>query len=75
MGPLVSATPVLNTVANGRECLPILTLGCPCENWIRQIDGLSGSDDINLTICAGRAAPNSPVRCHGCHIPNADTFY
>jgi len=60
--PLVSATPILSTVANGRRHPPILTLECPCENWTRQIDGLPGSDDINLIVCAGRAAPDSPVR-------------
>jgi hypothetical protein len=62
MRPSVSAAPILNTVANRRIRPPILTLGCPCENWKRQIDGLSGSDGINLIVCAGRAAPDSPVR-------------
>jgi len=61
--PLVSATPILSTIANdGRRCRPILTLECPCENWTRQIDDLPGSDDIHLIVCAGRAAPDSQVR-------------
>ena len=72
--PLVSAPPILSTMANGRRCLPILTLGCPCENWIHQIDGVSGSDDINLIVCAGRAAPDSQVRCHGYYLVNASIF-
>jgi len=69
--PLVSATPILNTVANGRRCLPILTLECPCENWIRQTDGLPGSDDTILIVCAGRVTPDSSVRCHGYHLLDA----
>ena len=60
--PLVVTAPDLSTVANRRICPPIITLGCPCENWKRQIDGLPGSDDINLVVCAGRAASGSPVR-------------
>lgn len=52
--------------ANHRRCRPILSLGCPCENWKRQIDGTSlpDSDVINLRVCAGRASPESPVRCN-----------
>ena len=74
--PLVPATPgpILSTVANGRKCPPILTLECPCENWIHQLGGLPGSADIKLIVCAGRAAPDSPVRFHGYHMPHATTF-
>jgi len=72
--PLVSVTPILSTVANGRRCPPNLTLECPCENWIRQIDGLPGSDDINIIVCAGRTTPDSPVCCHGYHMLSADAF-
>jgi hypothetical protein len=60
--PVVSATPILSTVANDRRCPSILTLECPCENWRRQVDNLPGSDDINLIVCAGRAAADSSVR-------------
>ena len=74
MRPVVSATPILSTVVNGRRCRPYVTVECPCENWIRQIDGLPGSDDIHLIVCGGRASPDSPVRCHGYHILNAGTF-
>ena len=72
--PLVPATPILSTVANGRKCPPILTLECPCENWIHQIDCLPGPDDINLIACAGRDAPDSAVRYHGYHMPLAAAF-
>ena len=60
--PRVPAAPVLSTVANRRICPPSIALECPCENWKRQIDGLSGSNDINLIVCAGRAAPDNLVR-------------
>ena len=60
--PLVSAAPVLSTVANRRICPPSIALECPCENWKRQIDGIPGSDDINLIVCSGRAATDDPVR-------------
>jgi len=72
--PLVSVTPILNTVANSRRTRPILTLECPCENWVHQIDGLPGSNDINLIVCAGRAIPDSPVRCRRCHMLNFGAF-
>jgi len=72
--PPVSFTPILSTVANGRRCPPIITLECPCENWMRQIDGLPGSDDINLIVCAGRATPDCPVRCRGYRILNVGAF-
>ena len=72
--PVVSATPILSSVANGRRCRPILTLGCPCENWIRQTDGLPGSDDVNLIVCVGRAALDNPVRSYGYHLLNVGTF-
>ena len=72
--PSVSVTPILSTVANDRGCPPILIMECPCENWIRQIDGLPGSSDIDLTICAGRVPPDNPVRCHGYHMLNAGSF-
>ena len=68
--PLVSATPILSTVANGRRRSPILTQGCPCENWIRQIGGPLGSDDVNLIVCPGRATPDNSVRCHRCCMLN-----
>ena len=60
--PRVPAAPVLSTVANRRICPPSIALECPCENWKRQIDGLPGSDDINLIVCAGRATPDNLVR-------------
>ena len=72
--PLVSAPPILSTIANGRRCPPILTLECPCENWTHQIDGITDSDDINFIVCAGRAAPDSQVRCHGYYMVNASIF-
>ena len=72
--PPVSASPILSTVTNGRTCIPILTMECPCENWIRQMDGLPDSDDIKLIVCARRAAPTSPVCCHGYHILKVGTF-
>jgi len=72
--PLGSETPILSTVVDGRRPQPNPTLGCPCENWTRQIDGLPGSNDINLIICAGRVPPDNLVRCHGYLMLNAGTF-
>ena len=60
--PLVSATPILSTVVDGRRFQPDTTLECPCENWTRQIGGLPGSSDIDLVICAGRLPPDNLVR-------------